>query len=468
MPCYVCNPLCGKCRPPRDVPAKMQAALKDRYIVGERSKKVMDYKLVKDDSAEYWKTYEILLSADEASRRVEEIYAFFAMQAGIDYLANQDENMMKGRYDEEFNRRVSSCLANQCADKIIEIESISAALEPSIKDMTNYVKGEPFLCVVMIYVKPELLLDSYDPVDLSIPEFFVSQEMIDRNIASVIEKRSQYIDDADSQSLCKGVRAVLSLRTSKCGMEVQPLTFEDVVFEIGQGILPSEVEEHLKGMVSGETRAFSFTIASKNFLGMDVVEKMDAEATVSRFVKKETPDVSDDWVRKNIPGAHDVEGFHRLIENNVKVHAKVDYDKLKEEAACAALAARLPDLDLPNLFYDYARAGLLQNVSAALSRKGLSEEEFYLAQGVTSSQFMLQMSSRARDVVRQGLALDALAKHEGMSLAEDDLDIAARTISPGDPLKARKMLEMNGRMYQLREMALRGRARSYLVSNLIA
>ncbi|WP_165170800.1 trigger factor [Adlercreutzia sp. ZJ242] len=458
MPCYVCNPFCGRCRPQGEMPA----SLKGRYMVRERKKKPMDYRLCAAESTELQRTYEVDLTAEETKRLVDEIYAFLAMQAGVEYLADQSAEALAGRFGDDLGKRVASCLANQCADKIIAAEGLAAALEPVVRDSSEIGEGASFSCKVLIHVKPELELSSYEPVSLPIPAFTVSPEMVERNVRAIVEDRARYVDDESAACVSPSVKAVISLRTEKCGMEVQPLTFESIVYQMGSGILPQQIDDALAGMEPGETKKFSFTVTSKNFLGLDVEEEMDSTLSVLRIVKKETPELTDAWVKGNVPGAHDVEGFYELVRGNLSVRARADYDRLKDEAASAALAERLPELELPDLYYDYARAGLLQNVSAALARKGMSEEEFYLAQGVTSSQFMIQMSARAREVLRQGLALDALARHEGFEVGEADLDRAARAISPRDHAGARKMLEMNGRTYQLREMALRQKARAVL------
>lgn len=466
MPCYVCNPLCGKCRPPRELPSDLQVKLKNRYMVRGRNR-AMEYVLNDSESDDLKRVYDITLSAERASEVVDEIYAYLAMQAGIEYLADQSEEALAGRFGADLGQRVSSCLANQCADKVIAAEGLAAALEPVVQDMAEWEKGKSFSCTVLIYVKPELELDSYEPVQLPIPEFCVSREQIERNVAAIVEDRSRYVDDDQASCVGSNTKAVISLHTTKCGMDVQPLTFDSIVYQMGNGLLPAQIDEHLDGMEAGQTKEFSFTVTSKNFLGLDVEETMDSVLTVQRLVRKEIPEVTDEWVKTNVPGAHDVKSFYAMVENNVSLHARADYDKLKGEAAAAALASRLPEIDLPDVYCDYIRAGLLQNVSAALSRKGMTQEELYLAQGVTSSQFMIQMSARAREVLRQGLALDALARHEGVEVNEDDLSRAAQSISPRDHASARKMLEMNGRTYQLREMALRSKTRALLMDRAV-
>ena len=94
----------------------------------------------------------------------------------------------------------------------------------------------------------------------------------------------------------------------------------------------------------------------------------------------------------------------------------------------------------------------------------MTKEQLYAAQGMSDSQFMMQMKMRAKAVLLQGLALDAYALHHGIEASEADLENALRSIAPGNEDQTRRMLEMNGRTYQLREMALRSKTRAHLVS----
>lgn len=420
----------------------------------------MDYTFLEGISTSFEKRFEVSLEAEEAEKRVENIYAFLAIQAGIDYIANQPKEDLEGRFGGDVAERVAVCLANQCADEIISDLGLPAALEPVVEVKSEIGGRKPFTCQIVVYVKPELDLSSYEPLSLPIPEFGVSDDMVEKNVRALVEDRARYVEDPDAVEVGSESRVEISLRTDKCGMEVQPLTFDKIVYQVGSGLLPDQIDEHLIGMKAGESRAFSFAVTSKNFLGLDVEEVMNSKLVVFSIVKKETPEITDAWVKDNIPGAHDAASFYALMRENVEHKARVDYDRLKDEAASSALASRLPDFQVPEIYYDYVRAGLLQNVSAALSRQGMSQEELFVAQGVDSNQFLLQMSARARDVLRQGFALDAWARHWGIEADRTDLLQAAAKISQKDPEGAYRMLQMNGRLYQLREMTLRSKARS--------
>ena len=428
----------------------------------------MEYRVRDAEGDRLQKLIEAELAVDETEARVEEIYAFLAMQMGLDYVANQPKDALKKRVGADLDERVGSCLANQLADEVIKREGLAATLEPVVESASGTEPGEAFSCTVRIYLKPELELSSYDPVTLPLSDPEITEDMVDRALATLVDERARLVADEDAQEVGESSICRISMSTTKFGMRVAALSAENMTYQIGQGTLPPEIERELLGMKPGEEKSFSVTITSKNFLGLEVEEPMECTCSVKQILKKETPEVTDEWVRERIPGAYDVASFREMVRQNLEDRAQANFARVRDEACAVALAARLPEeLDLPEVHYEYARAGLLQNVSAALSREAMAKEDLFAAQGVSESQFMLQMRTRAAAILRQGLALDALARHEGLALEPADISRALRSISQGDEGQTMKMLEMNGRTYQLREAALRAKARTLLAERAV-
>ena len=271
----------------------------------------MDYSLCDTDCDELLKRYRVALSREEVQAMVEETYAFLAMQMGVDYVAHQPKDGLRKRIGEDLDERVGTCLANQCADRIIAEEGLPATMEPVVDLADGFSDDAAFDFEVTVFLKPAWELTSYDPVVLPLPDFEVTEEQVERNVQAIVEDRAKYVEDAEARQVDEHTRNVVSLDTKKCGMPVQALTVDSIVYRLGDGLLPSPVEEQLLGMAPGETKEFSFNVTSKNFLGLDVEETMDCVLRVSRIVKKDTPDVTDAWVKENVPGAHDVEKLLR-------------------------------------------------------------------------------------------------------------------------------------------------------------
>lgn len=425
----------------------------------------MDYKECRTGGDGLQKRFNVTLAQKEYDELSEEVFVFLAMQKGVDYVTNRPQDALRKILGDDLDHQVALCLANQCVDQIITIEKLPVALEPLVESMVGYPGGSEFTFQATVYLKPEPELSSYGPVSLALPDYIVTDDMVDRRIQTIVEQRARLIEDDQVKAVGENTRNVVSLDTKKCGMQVSALTMTEAVCQIGDGLLPPPVENQLVGMQPGEIKEFSFTVQSKNFLGLEVEETMDCVLYLISLVKKDIPKVTNEWVKEAIPGAHDIESFRSLVRRNMVEKARINYDKLKEETAVSVLSQRLGDLDLPESYYDYARTGLIQNIAAALAKQGILEEEFYAMQNVNKAQFMSRMTMRAREIVHQGIALDALARHKKLQATEEDIMSALRTIAPGSELETRKMLEMNGRMYQLHEMALRVKARASLVEN---
>lgn len=423
----------------------------------------MKYTLKKEHCTDLQNEYEVQLSAEEVQEKLDSIYGFLAMQTGVDIMNNSPRDGLKKRYGDKLNEEIANCLANQCADKIIAEEGLSAALEPTFLGIGAFKEDEEFTFLADIHLKPILELTSYGAIDLPAAENQASDQDVECYIQRILKDKAKFVSDKKCERAQDSAVVIIKMDTKKCGMQVNALTSDRRQYRIGEGMLPDEFDKQLVGMKRGEEKDFSFVITSKNFLSIDVDEQMDVHLTLIDIIVPEVPTLCDEWVKENVPGAHSIESFKNLVRSNIKQQSETHYAQTINAVAASVLAKRLPDEDLPEIYYEYTRSGLLQNFSAALAKSGYEKESFYEAQGTTEQQFMVDMMMRAKDVVREGLALDSFAKHFGITIDSDDISMALNAIQAGDEDSVYKMLEMNGRLYQLREMAIRNKARKVLI-----
>ena len=72
---------------------------------------------------------------------------------------------------------------------------------------------------------------------------------------------------------------------------------------------------------------------------------------------------------------------------------------------------------------------------------------------------------QARQMLVQGYALDAVFRHEKMTLDDEDIMAACRAMNPADPTTARRQMEGNGQAFVLRETAGRLKANRWLLEH---
>ncbi len=66
----------------------------------------------------------------------------------------------------------------------------------------------------------------------------------------------------------------------------------------------------------------------------------------------------------------------------------------------------------------------------------------------------------------QGYCLDAIYRHEGLTLTDEDIEAACRAMNPqGNPKQTRQQLETTGRGFALREAAERLKANNWVLEH---
>lgn len=88
-----------------------------------------------------------------------------------------------------------------------------------------------------------------------------------------------------------------------------------------------------------------------------------------------------------------------------------------------------------------------------------------MAQNGGEQQFGMMLMMQTREVLVQGFCLDAVYRHEHMTLTDKDLEDACLGMNPqGNPKMMRQQLEDSGRGFALRETAERLKAARFVAS----
>ena len=82
--------------------------------------------------------------------------------------------------------------------------------------------------------------------------------------------------------------------------------------------------------------------------------------------------------------------------------------------------------------YEAMQQTLVSNLRGQLQQQGIPFEQFVQSQG-GEQQFGMIMMMQTREMLVQGYALDALFRHEKMTLTDEDIDAACRSMNPQNP-----------------------------------
>ncbi|MDR2106897.1 MAG: trigger factor [Coriobacteriales bacterium] len=319
---------------------------------------------------------------------------------------------------------------------------------------------------VVVIPKPSYELEDFSPVKIRVPKVQVNEAEIDQQLTALAESRATYEKDED-RPIRESDTVLIALKAvDEKGEEVRNLTAERRGYTLGQNFMPEGFDKSLVGMAVGETRTFDVTVQDFPAPGAEGDEKkattLTFTVTLLEIQKRVVPAITDAWVKENMPGVQTVLELREEVRRQGLAHRERELAGMKSFLTASELAKRFKGT-IPDELYEMTRDDIVRGLQQNLKAQGRTIQDFIQEQGGGEQQFSMQLMMQTREVLTQGFSLDALARHLALDLTDEDIDETFHLMAPGHEKEARMEFELTGRMYQIREAALRSKANKWLV-----
>jgi trigger factor len=411
---------------------------------------------------------EVTVPADKVQEAIRFVDFQLAMQSGID---PQDPKQLNAAVKEKvgeayYNSFIDFQVMQFLAPFAVSQEKLSIIGLPKVT--TTGVKVDPGKALsftVVAIPKPSYEIEDFSPVKLSVPHATVSEAEIDQQLVALAESCATFEKDED-HPVQDGNDVLFDIKTvDERGEEVKALISERRNYTLGRNFMPADFDKNLLGMRAGETRSFEVTDRKPPSAGTEQGEEqtltLTFTVTLLEIQKRVIPAITDAWVEKNMPGISTVFELREEIRKKGLAHRERELEGRKAFFAASAFARRLKG-SIPDELYELTRDDILQNLQQNLRAQGKTIQEFVQEQG-GEQQFSTQLMMQTREILTQGFSLDALAHHLKLELTDEDIEEAYRRMAPGHEKEARMEFELTGRLYLVREGALRNKANKWLV-----
>lgn len=156
------------------------------------------------------------------------------------------------------------------------------------------------------------------------------------------------------------------------------------------------------------------------------------------------------------------EKLRNLVVAKLEDLNKQTFANQKRQAVSIEISKRLEG-EIPDEIMGAMFAEHMEGLKAQLRDQGTPFADFLEEHGGEENVNMLLMW-QAREALRQGYALDALYRHEGLKVTDSDINSTCCAMSGlDDPVKARRNARAMGMMHAVKEAAQRFKAADWLV-----
>lgn len=402
----------------------------------------------------------VTMTADEVKKHIDEGFKGFSKAKIPGFRQGKaprkviEQNF--GGHDAVYEQ-ITSDMINEVTPFAIDEKDIIFISEPEFDDVQNVVDGQDYTFTFYGDVKPAVELSSYDPVEIEMPSEEATQADIDLQLSAL---QDYYNDFTTVERPAKnGDFVMVKLESSADGQDVDSLTNDSRLVEIGGPLMPKELTEQLIGLEAGAEEEFDFTTDFEPELKGKTIH---TKVTVKEVREHNKPELDDDFAKK--VGFDTFDEMVEQIKTEVTNTKKEQLPRLKESRCVTKLSERI-ETEIPEEYLSFTRQEILREFFNSLQEQGTTFDQFLSMRGISGEQFREDLEEQAKEEAAECLALDALFNHLDMELTEEDINNEFAATS--DPEGMRKAWEESGRMSVIREAVRRVKASKWLIDNAV-
>jgi trigger factor len=390
------------------------------------------------------KTITIEIPVDVVDAEINRVAKGYTKQARIPGFrpGKVPTTLVKQRFKEQILHDVAHGLIPRAVDEALQERGIEPVDTPNIKDVALE-EGQPLTFTANIETVPPFDVGDLSTIEARRHATEVTDETVEKTLQN-LRQRSAKFEPVEDRGVQDGDTVVLDIERKNA--EGNPDRHEDVSLELGSPANPPGFDAQLLGVRTGETK--TFTIHFPEDYAVKEMANTDVEytVTVKDIRKKVLPELDDEF-------AKDLGAFESLVALRDRVRA--DLQQESEEHAVQHLRTdvlkQLSDrvtFDLPASLVEREMDRRLEEFASRLMQQNVDPRQA----GIDWAQFRESQREPARASVASALALDEIARREGLTVSTEDIDkeIERFAVRAGrTPAALRAQLEKEGSVARL-------------------
>lgn len=408
---------------------------------------------------------DVVATVDEVAKALHIAQVNFAQSMGL--TPQKDRTVAQVAEEKMGIKNLDSIVAGDAVKALVPFaldkKNLAPLFPPEPQPTSPFERGRQFSFTLEVALKPRYELSSYEPVAFSAPKFEANPALVDEQIQQMAKNYISYAS-AEAKAIEVGDSCLIAMECFEDGKRLDNLCTDGRTFVAGQGYMPEGFEKAILGMKPGDTKTFTFEGPSFDEDFNPTTQTVDCTLTIKEIQQAVEPKLDDEWVQKNMPWYKTFDELRSDIARSVGKQEREQYDNYLRQAAAAEAAKRFQG-KIADEAYEATRSNLVDNMRHELQGQGKTWEEFVEENG-GEQQLGMMLMLQTREVLVQGFALDAVFRHEKLTLTDADIEEACASINPQmNPKQIRQQFEQSGRGFALRESAERLKANKWLVDH---
>jgi trigger factor len=355
-------------------------------------------------------------------------------------------------------------LVNDWYPRAVDAENLRPIESPELDELESVEQGKEYTFSLEVMLRPELELDSYADISVSVPRREVIDADIDAQLDEIRERFAS-LEPVEGRGVQSDDFLLVSFVGYVDGETYEGNAVDKYLYELGRGLMPTEFEEGLIGLEAGAETHIEFPVPDTSSNPEYVGKTAQFDVTIHEIKAKKLPEVDDDFAAEM--GFESVELMREDMRSRLDLQRLLAYNRAKEKGAREALAERTSGT-IPDSMIRSRGQSLETDFATRLQEQGLTLETYANMSGMTREVFEQQINMDAEALVREDLALESLFRKLGLEVTDADIDAELDDLARASKItaeEARKKWQDMGLMAVIAEGVMHRRAVGWLMEN---
>lgn len=324
------------------------------------------------------------------------------------------KNILERHYEPQMQEQVAGKLINDSYFKALVDHKIPAISHPDITESGDVAVGQSFAYTAEVEIKPEIEVKDYTDLKLEREKFVADPKAIDKKIEEMQASRS-VLEVSKRKIAREGDFALIDFEGFVDGVPFAGGKGEDHELELGSGSFIPGFEDQVVGMKRDQEKEISVTFPEE-YGSADLAGKPATFKVLLKEIKEKSLPKLDDEFAKGF-GMDSVEQIRTKLDESYQVQEKARIENDLRERLINMLIEKNP-CEVPEVMVADQLEYMLGNIRSRMQQQGISMEML----GMNEESFGVMYRDTAVSQVRGSLILEAVARQEGITLEDDDLD----------------------------------------------
>ncbi|MBI2266424.1 MAG: trigger factor [Armatimonadetes bacterium] len=411
-------------------------------------------------------TLEVTVEADQVQREWDRMFQNHASKVRIPgFRTGKAPRKIVERYvpRDAVGKEVLDKLVPDTYQEVVKENQLRPITFPSF-EIKQFQEGLPFIYKATLEVRPEIPVEQYKGLQVSVPKEEVTDQQESDALEQLRERAGKWIS-VEGRSVQEGDLAVLDYKGTVNGETFPGGEGEGLQLEIvpDKSVFP-ELTQALIGMLPNEKKDIRAVLPAP--FGPDWAGKeADFVATLKELKEKSLPQLDDEFAR-------DLGGFETLEALKAEVRRRLEA-ALREKEHSHVAVKLLEQLSqslafpLPESLVQTRKNQIEKDLNSFLASRGIRADT-YKDDAARLEAFKEDIQKEAEKKVKEDLLLDEIAKREGLSVANEDINAELVRISQAtgqSPARLVQFFESQGTFPYLVDSLLKKKALDFLVNH---